>query len=74
MTYCISSLIYMFLFSMIRLSSRPITSFDLTGIAWTYFKLHPWLGNGSALVPLVESTRLFVVEHGDPLTRGVIQN
>lgn len=68
--------VYMFLFSMSPIvSSSNSTRLDLTGIAWTYFKLHPWLGNGvGTFVPLVESTRLFTVEYGDPLdAHGVIQ-
>ena len=69
-------LVYMFLFSMSPIvQSSNSTRLDLTGIAWTYFKLHPWLGNGvGTFVPLVESTRLFTVEYGDPLdAHGVIQ-
>ena len=68
--------VYMFLFSISPIvQSSNSTRLDLTGIAWTYFKLHPWLGNGvGTFVPLVESTRLFTVEYGDPLdAHGVIQ-
>lgn len=68
--------VYMFLFSMSPIvRSSNSTRLDLTGIAWTYFQQHPWLGNGvGAFVPLIESTRLFTVEYGDPLdAHGVIQ-
>jgi len=68
--------VYMFLFSISPIvQSSNSTRLDLTGIAWTYFKLHPWLGNGvGTFVPLVESTRLFTMEYGDPLdAHGVIQ-
>ncbi|HBV58295.1 MAG TPA: hypothetical protein DEB73_03490 [Candidatus Magasanikbacteria bacterium] len=68
--------VYMFLFSISPIvQSSNSTRLDLTGIAWTYFKMHPWFGNGvGTFVPLVESTRLFTVEYGDPLdAHGVIQ-
>ncbi len=69
-------LIYMLLFSFSPIvRSSNATRLDLTGIALTYFKIHPLVGNGvGTFLPLVEQTRLFTVEYGDPLdAHGVIQ-
>lgn len=56
-------------------TSSNATRFDLTGIAWSAFKEHPLIGNGvGSFVPLVEETRVFGVEYGDPLdAHGVFQ-
>ena len=64
----------MFIRSPIVTSSNA-TRFDLTGIAWSALKEHPLLGNGvGSFVPLVEETRVFGLEYGDPLdAHGVIQ-
>ncbi|MBI5913714.1 O-antigen ligase family protein [Candidatus Azambacteria bacterium] len=68
--------VYMAVFirSPIVISSNA-TRFDITGIAWSAFKAHPLLGNGvGSFVPLVEETRVFGVEYGDPLdAHGVFQ-
>jgi len=69
-------IIYMAAFSFSSIvKSSTTTRLDMTGIAWTYFSVHPLIGNGvGTFTQLIGDTRLFTVEYGDPLdSHGVIQ-
>lgn len=68
--------VYMMLFSASPLvRSSTATRLDLTRIALTHFARNPVLGSGAgAFIPLVEETKVFRLEYGDPLdAHGVIQ-
>lgn len=68
--------VYMMLFSASPLvRSSTATRLDLTRIALTHFARNPILGSGAgAFIPLVEETKVFRLEYGDPLdAHGVIQ-
>lgn len=68
--------VYMIVFSFSDVvGSSTNTRLDLTGIAVTYFVRNPFFGTGpGTFVSLVEGTRVFGIEYGDPIdAHGVIQ-